>query len=72
MGNQRAIDVTESPEIHETRYQGIGKAGIIMIKINGKPILLHIMKHYAKYGYKDFYIALGYRGEVIKLSLIHI
>ena len=37
-----------------------------MIKINGKPILLHIMKHYAKYGYKDFYIALGYRGEVIK------
>ena len=37
-----------------------------MIKINGKPILLHIMKHYAKYCYKDFYIALGYRGEVIK------
>ena len=37
-----------------------------MIKINGKPILLHIMKHYAKYGYKDFYIALGYRGEIIK------
>ena len=36
MGNQRGIDVTESPEIHETRYQGIGKAGIIMIKINGK------------------------------------
>ena len=37
-----------------------------MIDIGGKPILLHIMKHYAKYGFKDFYIALGYRGEIIK------
>ena len=37
-----------------------------MIKIGGKPLLLHIMKQYAKYGYKDFYIALGYKGEVIK------
>ena len=37
-----------------------------MIKINGVPILLHIMKHYSKYGYKNFYIALGYKGHVIK------
>ncbi len=37
-----------------------------MINICGKPMLLHIMKQYAKYGYKDFYIALGYKGEVIK------
>ena len=37
-----------------------------MIKINGKPMLLHIMHQYAKYGYKEFYIALGYKGEVIK------
>ena len=37
-----------------------------MININGKPLLLYIMKHYAKYGYKDFYIAMGYRGEIIK------
>tara|TARA_B100000029_G_scaffold457106_1_gene485583 strand:+ start:2217 stop:2909 length:693 start_codon:yes stop_codon:yes gene_type:complete len=37
-----------------------------MIKIGGQPMLFHIMKQYAKYGYKDFYIALGYRGEVIK------
>jgi len=37
-----------------------------MIKIGGKPMLFHIMKQYAKYGFKDFYIALGYRGEVIK------
>ena len=37
-----------------------------MIKINGKPIIFHIMKHYAKYGFKDFYIALGYKGHIIK------
>ena len=37
-----------------------------MIDIGGKQILFHIMKHYAKYGHKDFYIALGYKGEVIK------
>ena len=37
-----------------------------MINIKGRPLLLYIMKHYAKYGYKYFYIALGYRGEIIK------
>jgi len=37
-----------------------------MINIAGKPMLLHIMKFYAKYGFKDFYIALGYKGEIIK------
>jgi len=37
-----------------------------MVNIAGKPMLLHIMKLYAKYGYKDFYIALGYKGEIIK------
>ena len=37
-----------------------------MIKINNKPILVHIMEHYSRYGYKNFYIALGYKGSVIK------
>ena len=37
-----------------------------MIRIRGKPLLLHIMKLYAKYGFKDFYIALGYKGNIIK------
>ena len=37
-----------------------------MISVGGKPILFHIMKHYAKYGYKNFYIALGYKGKIIK------
>jgi glucose-1-phosphate cytidylyltransferase len=37
-----------------------------MVEIGGKPIIWHIMNHYARYGYKDFVVALGYKGEVIK------
>ena len=37
-----------------------------MVKINNKPIIHHIMDHYAKYNFKNFYIALGYKGGVIK------
>tara|TARA_X000000368_G_C23013348_1_gene704569 strand:- start:853 stop:1536 length:684 start_codon:yes stop_codon:yes gene_type:complete len=37
-----------------------------MVKINGKPILIHIINHYLKYGFDDFYIALGYKGNFIK------
>lgn len=37
-----------------------------MVEIGGKPILWHIMMIYSHYGFKDFVIALGYKGEVIK------
>jgi glucose-1-phosphate cytidylyltransferase len=37
-----------------------------MVEIGGRPILWHIMKHYAHYGFKEFYIALGYKGDAIK------
>jgi glucose-1-phosphate cytidylyltransferase len=37
-----------------------------MIEIGGKPILWHIMMHYAVYGHREFAIALGYRGDMIK------
>jgi len=37
-----------------------------MIEIGGRPVLWHIMKHYAHYGFKEFFIALGYKGEIIK------
>ena len=37
-----------------------------MVDIGGKPLLWHIMKIYAAYGYKEFVIALGYKGEMIK------
>jgi glucose-1-phosphate cytidylyltransferase len=41
-----------------------------MVEIGGRPILWHIMKHYYEYGYKDFVIALGYKGEVIKKYMV--
>lgn len=37
-----------------------------MIEIGGKPILWHIMKIYSSYGYNDFIICLGYKGDKIK------
>ena len=37
-----------------------------MVQIGGKPILWHIMKTYAHFGHKDFYVALGYKAEIIK------
>ena len=37
-----------------------------MVTIGGFPILWHIMRTYANFGHKDFYLALGYRAEVIK------
>lgn len=37
-----------------------------MVEIGERPILWHIMKYYASYGFKEFVVALGYKGEVIK------
>lgn len=37
-----------------------------MVEIGGKPILWHIMKLYAHYGYKEFILALGYKGDIIR------
>lgn len=37
-----------------------------MVPIGGKPILWHIMNTYAHYGHKDFYVALGYKSEIVK------
>lgn len=37
-----------------------------MVEIGGRPILWHIMRSYAHYGFKEFVLALGYKGEVIK------
>ncbi len=46
-----------------------------MVEIGGKPILWHIMKIYAHFGFSEFIIALGYKGEYIKryfVDLCHI
>jgi glucose-1-phosphate cytidylyltransferase len=37
-----------------------------MVPVGSKPILWHIMQTYAHFGHKDFYVALGYKAEVIK------
>jgi len=37
-----------------------------MIRIKRLPILVHIMKHYVKFGFNEFYVAVGYKGNVIK------
>src|SRR5215210_285175 len=41
-----------------------------MVEIGGRPILWHIMKLYAHYGFNDFVIGLGYKGEYIKRWMI--
>ncbi|MDA1303399.1 MAG: glucose-1-phosphate cytidylyltransferase [Nitrospirae bacterium] len=37
-----------------------------LVEIGGRPILWHIMKSYAHYGFKNFVLCLGYKGELIK------
>jgi len=42
-----------------------------MVTIGGYPILWHIMQSYAHFGHKDFYLALGYKAEIIKEYFLH-
>jgi glucose-1-phosphate cytidylyltransferase len=42
-----------------------------MVQIGDKPVLWHIMKIYSHYGYNEFVLCLGYRGEVIKDYFLH-
>lgn len=37
-----------------------------MVEIGGRPMIWHIMKIYASYGFREFVVALGYKGGVIK------
>jgi glucose-1-phosphate cytidylyltransferase len=37
-----------------------------LVEVGGKPILWHIMKHFSVYGFNEFILALGYKGEMIK------
>ena len=41
-----------------------------MVSVGGQPILWHIMRHYYHYNFKDFVVALGYKGEVIKKYMV--
>ena len=42
-----------------------------MVPIGGRPILWHIMRTYAHFGHKDFYLALGYKADKIKEYFLH-
>lgn len=42
-----------------------------MVTVGGRPILWHIMNVYAKHGHTDFFIALGYKAEVVKDYFLH-
>lgn len=42
-----------------------------MAEVGGRPVLWHLMQMYARHGFKDFALALGYKGEVIKDFFIH-
>lgn len=37
-----------------------------MVEIGGRPILWHIMRHFDAYGFREFVIALGYKGHYIR------
>jgi glucose-1-phosphate cytidylyltransferase len=41
-----------------------------MVEIGGKPILWHILKHYMHYGFNEFVVALGYKGDYIKKYML--
>jgi len=42
-----------------------------MAQVNGRPLIYHIMKIYAKYGFNDFILPLGYKGEAIREYFIN-
>ena len=37
-----------------------------MVKIGNKPLLIHVIENYAKFGFKNFYIAIGYKKNIIQ------
>jgi glucose-1-phosphate cytidylyltransferase len=42
-----------------------------MVEVGGRPLLWHIMKSYHSFGFSDFIVLLGYKGEVIKDYFLH-
>ncbi len=40
-----------------------------LINVNGKPIITRIIEHYSSYGFKDFIVPVGYKGDLIKTYL---
>src|SRR5271169_6353565 len=78
IGAQRRPMPTPNPKLTETKTVilagGLGtrlaeETEVVpkpMVEIGGKPILWHIMKQYGHFGLREFHVALGYKGDVIK------
>ena len=43
-----------------------------MVTIGGKPMLLHLMQYYSRFGFRKFIICLGYKGEIIKEYFLNV
>lgn len=43
-----------------------------MVTIGGKPILLHLMQYYSRYGFRKFIVCLGFKGEIIKEYFLNV
>src|SRR5438128_3016532 len=41
-----------------------------MVEVGGRPLLWHIIKYYASFGFEEFVVALGYKGECIKRWMV--
>jgi glucose-1-phosphate cytidylyltransferase len=37
-----------------------------LVEVGGRPVLWHVMKHYSAFGFNEFLVALGYKGEMVK------
>jgi glucose-1-phosphate cytidylyltransferase len=37
-----------------------------LVEVGGRPLLWHLMKHYDAFGFSEFFVALGYKGELVK------
>lgn len=42
-----------------------------MVEIGGRPMLWHIMRHYARFGHEEFVLCLGYKGEIIRTWVLN-
>src|SRR5258707_173957 len=42
-----------------------------MVQVGQHPMLWHIMKYYASYGFEEFAVALGYKSDVVKSFFLH-
>tara|TARA_B100000989_G_scaffold298801_1_gene289960 strand:- start:1988 stop:2680 length:693 start_codon:yes stop_codon:yes gene_type:complete len=65
MNNKKVVILAGGYGTRLSEYTKLIPKPMIEVK-KGKPLITYIMDHYFKYGFREFYIALGYKGEYIK------